>query len=115
MPDKAARRQHPRPGLAQRLALGAIRGYQLAFAPMYAGSCRYLPSCSDYAREAIERHGVLRGGALAMRRLMRCHPFGGHGLDPVPAYAVSELRPGRPDPAPSERPLCPPADGSSTH
>ena len=100
MPAKAARhRQPPRPGPAQRLVLGAIRGYQLAFAPMYAGSCRYLPSCSEYAREAIERHGVLRGGALALRRLMRCHPFGGHGVDPVP----SELH------------RCQPADSSSTH
>jgi putative membrane protein insertion efficiency factor len=74
-----------RPGLGQRLLLRAIRGYQLLFAPMYAGSCRYLPSCSAYAIEAIERHGAARGGALAVRRLMRCHPFGGHGLDPVPA------------------------------
>ena len=111
MPDKSARHdQPPRSGLAQRLTLGAIRGYQLALAPMYAGSCRYLPSCSDYAREAIERHGVLRGGALAMQRLMRCHPFGGHGLDPVPAFTPPEHRRGTPDPASPS-----PADSSSTH
>ena len=68
---------------AQRVVLRAIRGYQLLFAPIYSGSCRFLPSCSAYAAEAVERHGVIRGGALAIRRLMRCHPFGGHGHDPV--------------------------------
>lgn len=71
--------------LGQRAVLGVIRGYQLAFAPMYSGACRFVPSCSAYASEAVARHGVLRGGALAIRRLMRCHPFGGHGHDPVPA------------------------------
>lgn len=74
----------PRVTLAQRAILRAIRGYQLLFSPFYAGSCRYLPSCSAYASEAVERHGVVRGGALALRRLARCHPFGGHGHDPVP-------------------------------
>ena len=73
-----------RASLAQRLLLRTIRGYQLLFSPMYAGSCRYLPSCSAYAAEAIERYGAARGGALALRRLARCHPFGGHGHDPVP-------------------------------
>src|SRR5918993_817927 len=70
---------------AQRVVLRAIRGYQLLFSPMYSGSCRFLPSCSAYAFEAVERHGVRRGGWLALRRLMRCHPVGGHGHDPVPA------------------------------
>lgn len=82
--------------LAQRLALGGIRGYQLLFAPMYSGACRFTPSCSAYAFEAIEQHGVVRGGALAVRRLMRCRPFGGHGHDPVPACASSERRRDRP-------------------
>lgn len=71
-----------RPG--QRVLLAVIRFYQVAFAPMYAGSCRFVPSCSAYAAEAVERHGVARGGVLAARRLLRCHPFGRHGLDPVP-------------------------------
>lgn len=73
-----------RPNAAQRVVLGAIRGYQLLFSSIYSGSCRFLPSCSAYAYEAVERHGVLRGGTLAVRRLMRCHPFGGQGYDPVP-------------------------------
>lgn len=46
--------------------------------------CRYLPGCSDYAVEAVERHGAVRGGLLALRRIARCHPWAGHGLDPVP-------------------------------
>jgi putative membrane protein insertion efficiency factor len=73
-----------RRGPGQRTLLALIRLYQLAFAPMYAGSCRFVPSCSAYAAEAIERHGAARGGLLALRRLLRCHPFGRHGLDPVP-------------------------------
>ena len=52
--------------------------------PLFAGSCRYLPSCSDYAAEAIRTHGLLQGAALAACRLGRCHPFGGSGYDPVP-------------------------------
>lgn len=83
-------------GSAQRLTLGLIRVYQVLFAPMYAGSCRFIPSCSVYAAEAVSRHGALRGGRLAVGRLIRCRPFGGHGLDPVPAYAPLELRRGRP-------------------
>ena len=72
-------------GHGQRAILALIRAYQLAFAPMYSGSCRFVPSCSAYAAEAVERHGAIRGTVLAVRRLMRCHPFGSHGLDPVPA------------------------------
>ena len=88
MPDNAVSpHQSTRLSVAQRLVLHGIRGYQLIFASMYAGSCRYLPSCSVYASEAVERHGASRGAWLALRRLMRCHPFGGHGLDPVPAAA----------------------------
>ena len=74
-----------RRGLGQRAVMALIRGYQLAFSPAYAGSCRYIPSCSAYALEAVERFGAIRGSWLAVRRLARCHPFGGHGLDPVPA------------------------------
>jgi putative membrane protein insertion efficiency factor len=76
--------------LPQRLALTLIRGYQLLISPMFAGSCRYVPSCSNYAIEAVSRFGVLRGSWLALRRLSRCHPLGGQGLDPVPAFASSD-------------------------
>src|SRR5689334_1946323 len=69
----------------QTLALAAVRSYKVLVSPMFAGSCRYLPSCSDYAAEAIRRFGVIRGSMLAAARLARCHPLGGHGLDPVPA------------------------------
>ncbi len=65
------------------LALGLIRLYQLALSPYTRGACRFHPSCSEYARQAIERHGW-RGLGLAMRRLSRCHPLGSSGFDPVP-------------------------------
>ena len=72
------------PSLLAALLLVAIRGYQLLFSPLYRGSCRFVPSCSQYATEAIVRFGAVKGSALAIRRLTRCHPLGGSGLDPVP-------------------------------
>ena len=72
------------PGAIASLALGALRGYKLLISPLFTGSCRYLPSCSDYAAEAIERHGVAAGLGLGAHRLCRCHPLGGSGYDPVP-------------------------------
>ena len=68
----------------RHVAIALVRLYQLALAPMFRGSCRFHPSCSEYAVEALARHGVLRGLALSVRRLLRCHPFGAHGADPVP-------------------------------
>lgn len=70
--------------LPRRLVIALIRFYQLALSPFARGTCRHQPTCSSYAREAIERHGVLRGGRLALARLMRCHPLGSSGYDPVP-------------------------------
>src|SRR3979409_1335903 len=67
-----------------RVALMALRAYKLCISPYFRGSCRFLPSCADYAAEAIERHGVLRGSCLAAARLARCHPLRAAGLDPVP-------------------------------
>ena len=64
--------------------LVSIRAYQKVVSPWLPASCRYEPSCSEYARIAVETHGSLRGGWLAARRLSRCHPFGGQGYDPVP-------------------------------
>ena len=60
-----------------------VRGYQTARSGRPTG-CRYLPSCSEYAIEAVEVHGAARGSALAVRRIARCGPWGGHGIDPVP-------------------------------
>lgn len=68
----------------RHVAILAIRLYQLTLAPFFHGSCRFTPSCSEYAREAFLRHGFVRGLSLSMRRLMRCHPLGAHGADPVP-------------------------------
>ena len=84
-------------GHAQRLLMALIRGYQAAFSPLYAGSCRYIPSCSHYALEVVERFGAIQGGWLALRRLARCHPFGGQGFDFPPAFAPAELRRGKPE------------------
>jgi len=61
-----------------------IRAYQLLLSPMLGASCRYTPTCSQYAIEAIRKHGPFKGGWLALKRISRCHPWGGHGHDPVP-------------------------------
>ncbi|HEX4524532.1 MAG TPA: membrane protein insertion efficiency factor YidD [Casimicrobiaceae bacterium] len=66
------------------LLLGVLRAYQYALRPLLGANCRFYPSCSDYAREAIERHGAARGVWLAARRLGRCHPYHAGGYDPVP-------------------------------
>ena len=66
------------------LLLGLLRAYQYALRPMLGVNCRFYPSCSDYAREAIERHGALRGVWLSARRVARCHPYHAGGYDPVP-------------------------------
>ena len=68
----------------QWCALAGLRLYKLLFSPMYAGSCRFVPSCSEYAAEAIKLHGVVRGTRLAAGRLARCQPFAASGVDPVP-------------------------------
>jgi len=66
------------------LIRGLIRGYQLLISPVLAGSCRYHPTCSQYALEAVEEHGPFKGTWLAIKRLSRCHPWGSSGFDPVP-------------------------------
>jgi hypothetical protein len=66
------------------LALSLIRLYQRTVSRVLPPSCRFVPSCSEYGHEAIERYGVVRGGALAAWRIARCNPWGGHGYDPVP-------------------------------
>jgi len=66
------------------LLLALLRGYQYAIRPALGANCRFYPSCSDYAREALERHGVARGSWLALKRILRCHPYHPGGYDPVP-------------------------------
>jgi putative membrane protein insertion efficiency factor len=66
------------------MLLGLIRLYQLAISPFMQPACRFTPTCSNYAREAIARHGACLGLWLALKRLARCHPLGGSGYDPVP-------------------------------
>jgi putative membrane protein insertion efficiency factor len=72
------------PALAARVGLLLVDAYRVTLSPLIGGYCRYLPSCSQYAEEALRRHGALRGGSLAVRRLLRCHPFHPGGFDPVP-------------------------------
>jgi uncharacterized protein len=67
-----------------RLFLVMIRGYRTGISPFLPASCRYTPTCSAYAEEAIRRYGAGKGGWIAARRLLRCHPWGGSGYDPVP-------------------------------
>ncbi len=73
------------PRLPARMLLAVVRFYQLGISPLFGPSCRYAPTCSEYAREALAVHGAGRGSWLALRRLLRCHPFHAGGYDPVPA------------------------------
>ena len=70
-----------------------IRAYQLTVSPLLGARCRFYPSCSHYALEAIERHGVWRGSWLAVRRVARCHPLCDGGYDPVPTHAAHGRQP----------------------
>ena len=72
------------PSVAARVLLVAVQGYQILLSPLFAGCCRYVPSCSQFMAEAVRRHGAVRGGWLGVRRLARCHPLGSRGFDPVP-------------------------------
>jgi putative membrane protein insertion efficiency factor len=82
----------PASGPGVRLALAMLRAYKVVISPLFAGSCRFLPSCSDYARDAIVQHGALKGSWLALGRLARCHPFAAAGYDPVPERRAAPNR-----------------------
>jgi putative membrane protein insertion efficiency factor len=69
---------------AQRLLIALIRIYQLALSPFIGNQCRFTPTCSQYAREAVEKHGAIKGTWMAIRRIGRCHPWHAGGHDPVP-------------------------------
>ncbi|MDQ6649813.1 MAG: membrane protein insertion efficiency factor YidD [Actinomycetota bacterium] len=100
LPSAAAARPHP----AARLLVAIIKAYQRGVSPLLGPRCRFAPSCSSYAVEALVSHGVWRGSWLALRRLVRCHPFNPGGHDPVP--------PSRPDSI-TEPPIERPAEGPS--
>ena len=72
---------------ASRVLVVFVTGYRWHVSPVLGSNCRYCPSCSEYAIEALRRHGALVGLWLALRRTLRCHPWGGHGYDPVPPPA----------------------------
>ncbi len=80
-----------------RLLVAAIRGYRWLLSPLLGANCRYQPTCSEYAIEALRRHGPWRGSRLAIGRIGRCHPWGGSGYDPVPEAPL------RPRPADDRR------------
>jgi len=61
-----------------------IKIYQFILSPLIGKNCRYLPTCSEYAIESLRLHGLLRGSFFTIRRILKCHPFGGHGFDPIP-------------------------------
>lgn len=85
---------------AQTLLLGLLRLYRFVISPLLAGffnplgfGCRFSPTCSQFAAEAVSVHGAVKGSWLATRRLCRCHPWGGSGVDPVPGKNIFEMRP----------------------
>lgn len=77
---------------ADQIASGAlialVKTYRVAISPLLPPRCRHLPTCSEYCIEALEKHGPVRGGMLAVKRIARCHPWGTSGLDPVPDQAI---------------------------
>lgn len=80
----ASESSRPGSGFVDRLLLLGLDAYRATLAPLIGGFCAYYPSCSVYAEEAVRRHGALLGTRLALRRLLRCHPFCRGGYDPVP-------------------------------
>ncbi|WP_394351292.1 MULTISPECIES: membrane protein insertion efficiency factor YidD [Cyclobacterium] len=70
--------------MVKNIAIFPILIYQYLLSPLFPRSCRYYPTCSQYMKEAIQKHGVLKGGWLGLKRIGRCHPWGGQGHDPVP-------------------------------
>jgi len=75
---------------AKFITLQLLRAYKWAISPMFPPACRYVPTCSEYAMEAVERYGALRGGWMALGRVLRCHPFAHAGYDPVVRGAREE-------------------------
>ena len=65
-----------------------IRGYQLIISPLLGSNCRFMPTCSEYAMESLRSHGIIKGIYLTVKRIGKCHPWGGHGYDPIPTKKV---------------------------
>ena len=65
-----------------------IRGYQLIISPLLGSNCRFIPTCSEYAMESLRSHGLIKGCYLTIKRIGKCHPWGGHGYDPIPTKKV---------------------------
>jgi hypothetical protein len=82
---RSAARDPERPGTSALAGAALVRGYQVLLRPLFGPACRFAPSCSEYARQAILAYGVGRGALLAVRRIARCHPWDAGGYDPVPA------------------------------
>jgi uncharacterized protein len=76
--------------VAKFAVLHLLRAYKWAISPLLPPACRYVPTCSEYAQEAVERYGALRGGWMAFARILRCHPFSSSGYDPVVRTATTE-------------------------
>ncbi|MBL0105558.1 MAG: membrane protein insertion efficiency factor YidD [Bacteroidetes bacterium] len=70
--------------MLSKIFIGLIRFYQLALSPLLRPSCRFTPTCSEYGLQAIRKYGPFKGGYLALKRIFRCQPWGGHGYDPLP-------------------------------
>ena len=87
MPNRVSR-------LLAKPLIGLVKLYRLAISPWLGGNCRFQPTCSTYAIEALQIHGVFRGTWLAARRISRCHPWGGSGYDPVPGERKDERQSG---------------------
>ena len=84
------------------LSVLLLNAYRVVLGPLFAGACRFHPSCSRYAEEAVTRHGIIRGGWLTLMRLCRCHPFHAGGIDPVPPAGGPERPAGSRAPKPSD-------------
>lgn len=87
-PDVRAAADAARPSVAARLLMLIVSGYRRVASPLLMPRCRFAPSCSAYALQALAEHGALRGGWLAVRRISRCHPFHPGGYDPVPPRRI---------------------------
>lgn len=92
----------------KHLLIGFIRAWRFAISPLYGQVCRYHPSCSAYALEAVTEHGAVRGTWLSVRRIGRCHPWAAGGYDPVPPRKGASAE-GAPDQSPASPPATPPA------